>query len=179
MHSLALHQKERNLISLLRAEVDANEIQAYVLGVSDQLVALQYVYDFNLDGLLVIRQQDITDVRRTETDKFQQKLLAQEGVENAVPFGLNLPLADWKSVITHLASCYPLMILESELDPDPGFAIGRVLAATATRVELLSFSGAGKLCQKPVRLKYANLTSLQVNTNYANFYQRHFERNAA
>lgn len=179
MTSLSDHKKQHNLVSIRRADVDGYGIQSFVLGVSDHLVALQYVYDFRLDGLMILRRQDISEVRRTETDRFQQALMANEGLDREVPFGVNLSLQDWRSAITQLSTIYPLMILESELGPDPQFVIGRVLKTTETRVEVHSFSGAGRWAAKPTRMKYANLTSIQVNTNYANFYQRHFERNAA
>ena len=179
MISLSSYQKEHQLVSIRRADVDSNAIRAFILGVSERLALLQYVYDFKLDGLLVVRREDISDVQRTATDKFQQSLLAEEGVDREVPFGLQLPLGDWRSVVTHLGGQYPLMILESELGPAPQFVIGRLLKATETRVEVQSFTGAGRWSANPVRLKYAHLTSLQVNTNYANVYQRHFERIAA
>jgi hypothetical protein len=71
------------------------------------------------------------------------------------------------------------MILERELGPEPTFSIGRVLKATAAQVEFRSFSGTARWYTRAERLKYAHLTSLQVNTRYANFYERYFERHAA
>ena len=68
--------------------------------------------------------------------------------------------------------------LEQELGPEPAFSIGRAEKATAAQVEFLSFSGTARWHAKVQRLKYSHLTSLQVNTRYANFYQRHFDRNA-
>jgi hypothetical protein len=75
MPSLSSYQKSRQLVSIRRADVDSNAIQAFILGASERLVLLQYVYDFKLDGLLVVRREDISDVQRTATDKFQQSLL--------------------------------------------------------------------------------------------------------
>ena len=131
------------------------------------------------DGLLILRRSDITDVRRSETDQFQQWLLEQEGIRpGAQTPEPSLQLHGWQSVITQPSALFPLMILEQELGPEPAFSIGRAEKATAAQVEFLSFSGTARWHAKVQRLKYSHLTSLQVNTRYANFYQRHFDRNA-
>ena len=50
---------------------------------------------------------------------------------------------------------------------------------TDAQVEIQTFSGTGKWSSKSERLKYMQFTSVQVNTRYLNFYQRHFQRGAA
>jgi hypothetical protein len=52
------------------------------------------VYGFNLDGLMVLRVPDITEVRCTATDKFQKKLLMQEGLVQRVPSESTFDLSD-------------------------------------------------------------------------------------
>lgn len=179
MQALSIYSKNQSLVSLQRAGVDSNSILGFVVGVSEHLVALEYVYDFQIDGLLILRRSDITDVRRSETDEFQQWLLEQEGIRpGAQTPEPSLQLHGWQSVITQLSALFPLMILEQELGPEPTFSIGRAEKATAAQVEFLSFSGTARWHAKVQRLKYSHLTSLQVNTRYANFYQRHFDRNA-
>ena len=44
--------------------------KGFVLASSAELVVLQYVYDFNLDGLMVLRVADITDIRWSATGRF-------------------------------------------------------------------------------------------------------------
>lgn len=170
----------RNLVSITRASIDPNSIQGFVVGLSENLVALEYVYDFQVDGLLVLRRSDITEVRRSKTDEFQQSLLEQEGIVGGAQTPEQpLPLESWQTAITYLSALFPIMILERELGPEPTFSIGRALKTTAAQVEFRPFSGTAKWYTKTERLKYVHLTSLQVNTRYANFYQRHFERHAA
>ena len=178
MHKLSLHQKKRDLVSVRRSKIDDNSIQGFVLAASDELVVLQYVYDFNLDGLMVLRASDITEVRCSATDKFQKGLLLQEGLEERVPFGATFDLRNWQSVISQFAKEYVLMILECEEGDEKGFVIGRVLKTTKTTVQLRHFSGAANWAENPETLKFRNITCCQVDTNYVNVYQRHFARNA-
>jgi hypothetical protein len=178
MVSLSDHLKSKRLVSVRRSYLDDYGIQGFLVGVSDNLMALEYVYDFQIDGLMVLRRSDITDVKRTGTDEFQERLLKREGIRPGSQIPTPLKLDGWKPLIEQLIEHYPLMILERELGPEPEFAIGRPLRATATQVEFQAFSGVGKWHQKTARFKYAQLTCLQVNTRYLGFYQRHFDRNA-
>ena len=176
MHNFETHREERNLVSIYRSAIDDNAIQGFVLGDSRELVVLQYVYDFNLDGLMVLRTADITDVRCTATDKFQKQLLSQEGLSHNVPFALTLDLSGWRAVISQLAKEYALMILECEEGKKREFVIGRVVKTTAREVHIQHFSGTAAWAERPTTLKFSDITSCQVNTNYSNVYQRHFER---
>ncbi|MEK8034971.1 hypothetical protein AACH06_29500 [Ideonella sp. DXS29W] len=179
MQTLPAYLKTKSLVSVRRRDVDDFGIQGFLVGLSDNLVALEYLCDFQLDGLTVLRRSDITEVRRTETDEFQERLLKREGIQAGTQAPMPLQLEGWKSLIQQLSDHYPLMILERELGPSPEFAIGRPIRATATQVEFHTFTGTGRWSTKTERLKYAQITCLQVNTRYLGFYQRHFDRDAA
>jgi hypothetical protein len=168
--------KSRSLVSIRRQDVDDYGIQGFLVGLSDDLLAVEYVYDFQIDGLMVLRRSDITEVRRTATDEFQERLLKKEGIRPGAQTPMPLALERWEPLIRQLSSHHPLMILERELGPSPSLAIGRPVRITAAQVEFQTFSGTGKWAPKNERLRYSQLTCLQVNTRYLSFYQRHFER---
>lgn len=179
MQPFEKHKKRRDLVSIRRDEIDEHSIQGFVLASSEDLVVLQYVYDFNLDGLMVLRVADITEVRHSATDKFQKGLLEQERLMQRVSFGADFDLRNWRSVITQLSKDYPLMILECEALEETDFAIGRVLKTTQTSVQFQYFSGAANWAEEAETLKFKDITCCQVGTNYVNVYQRHFERQAS
>jgi hypothetical protein len=168
--------KSRSLVSIRRQDVDDYGIQGFLVGMSDALLAVEYVYDFQIDGIMVLRRSDITEVRRTATDEFQERLLKKEGIRPGSQMPAVPELNGWGALIGQLSEHYPLMILERELGPSPEFAIGRSVRITAAQVEFQSFSGTGKWAPKNERLKFSQLTCLQVNTRYLGFYQRYFER---
>ena len=176
---LAQFVRNQTLISLRRAAIDDRKIQGFVLGYSDSLVLLQYIYDFNLDGLMILRIADISEIDCTKTDKFQKKLLADEGLLSQVPApsGCSIDLRDWRSAITSFSPACPILILECEAQKKPDFAIGRILNTAPDEVAIQYFSGTATWLKKPVRLRYENMTSCQANTNYINVYQRYFDRN--
>ena len=177
-HQFSKHQKQRNLVSIRRGGIDENAIQGFILDSSDELIALQYVYDFNLDGLMFLRIEDITDVKSSRTGKFQKGLLKKEGLLEKVPFGATFALGDWKSLISQLSKEYEFMILEREAMENPDLFIGVILKTTKAGVQGHYFSGAANWAENPERLKFHDITSCQVASNYINVYQRHFQRNA-
>ena len=176
MLSLANCLRAKNLVSVRRRDVDDNGIQGFLVGVSESLLALEYVYDFKTDGLMILRRSDITEVRRTATDDFHERLLKRVGIRAGRQGPAALELGSWQTIIQQLSLSCPLMILERELGPSPEFVIGRPQRVTAAQVEFHSFSGTGKWSDKTVRLKYTQITCLQTNTRYLDFYQRYFER---
>ena len=177
--TLSILLKSRSLVSIRRRDVDDYGIQGFLVGLSDHLLAIEYVYDFQIDGLMVLRRSDITEVRRTATDEFQENLLKKEGIRPGSQTPVRLELESWAALIQQLSVPCSLMILERELGPSPSFTIGRPIRATAAQVEFQTFSGTGKWAPKNERLKYSQLTCLQVNTRYLGFYQRYFERSGA
>jgi hypothetical protein len=173
---LAQHLDGRDLVSIRRDDIDDAAIQGYVLGLSQDLVALQYVYDFHLDGLLLLRTADITDVNCSRTDRLQREMLSREGLEQKVPFEKHLDLANWRAVIGQLAREFPLMIIECEALDDPDFVIGRVHALHENVVEFEYFSGAANWNRELADIELYDVTACRVDSNYINFYRRHFER---
>ncbi len=177
--SLSSCLRKQSLVSVHRRDVDESGIQGFLVGLSDDFLALEYVYDFQVDGLMVLRRSDITNVQRTGTDQFQESLLKKEGIRPGTQVLSPLELGSWKSILEQFSREHEYMILERELGPVPEFAIGRAIRITAAQVELQTFSGTGRWYQKTERLRYSQLTCAQVNTRYMSFYQRHFRRSAA
>lgn len=176
MFELARHQSERSLVTIRRSGIDEHSIQAFVLGVGERLVALQFVYDFHLDGLMVLRLEDLTAVECSATDRFQRELLAQEGLMQQVPFAMSFDLRDWRTIIGQLSQAHALMILEREGGSDPDFFIGRVERCSQAAVRLAHFTGVARWQDEPAEIAYADITSCQVGTNYAKTYERYFAR---
>ncbi len=171
------HRSQRDLVSIRRGGIDDHSIQGFILAASDQLVLLQYLYDFNLDGLRMLRSADITEVGCSLTDRFQRKLLVQEGLLQQVPFETAIDVRNWKTAIAQLLRAYSFFIVECERGDDPDFCIGRIGRAADDAVEITFFSGSGEWSKQPERIRYEDMTCCQVDTNYIKVYQHYFERN--
>ncbi len=175
MSEVEQFMRNRDLVSIRRETIDGNSIQGFVLAASDTLVVLQYVYDFHLDGLMVLRREDISDIYQSETDEFQQQLLQQEGLLQQVPFDLQIDASSWNTVLPQLSASHQYLIVESELVDEPDFLIGKMRDLTETDVTFDTFSGAARWYDEASSMPLSDITSCQVGTNYINVYRRHLE----
>lgn len=175
MAALQRHAERRELIQLERAGLDERSIQGFVLAASEQLIVLQYVYDFLCDGLLALCTSDVSALRRSATDALQQGMLQEAGALAAVPFGQRFDVSDWPGLIGQWSQQWPLLVLECEAQQPPDFLIGQVLKVGRKKLRLRGFSGTARWWA-PERWRYADITCCQVGTRYIQAYQRHFER---
>lgn len=178
MDRLADFARDKDLLSIRRGNIDAYSTQGFLLGYSDELLLIQCICDFRLDGLMVLRTADITEIKCDATNQLQKELLIAEGLFQQVPFAAAFDLRDWKSILTQFARQYRFAILQDERPEDPVYLIGEIEKVTRASVWLRYFSGTGEWDEKPTKLAFSSITSCQVDAHYLNVYRRYFERRA-
>jgi len=169
------HIQKRELICFARAGLDSNKIQGFPIGYSSDLLLLRYVFDFHIDGLLLIRREDISDSSCRSTDKFQRKMLEDEKVLKDGHFRMHHDIDSFFTFLDGLGE-RKIVIVENEIPPKQEFYIGRVVAIDPQTVNVHEFSGAGKWAADATEVSLGDITSCQIETNYINFYARHFQR---
>ena len=174
--SLAQLKNNKTLVSICRDNIDANKIHGFILDYSKNFILLHHVYDFHLDGLLVLRINDITEICSNKTDAFQTQLLKDEGLFDQIDFNVGCNLKSWKTILTSLAKNKVYLIIEDENPEYPIFLIGKLSKILNDNVSLLGFSGAGNWDEDESVMYYEDISSLQVNNNYIEFYKRFYER---
>ena len=169
------HISQRDLIAISRSDFDSNKMQGFPLAYSRQLLLLRYVHDFYLDGLLLIRRCDITDSNCRQTDKFQRKLLETEHKLKKGVFRNDHVIENFTSFIEGLGT-ETIVIIENETRNNSQFYIGLVASVDAESVHVQEFSGAGNWEHNATCIPVNEITCCQIETNYINFYARHFSR---
>lgn len=178
LKSLKGFRDDQALVSIRRDGCDDRKIQAFVIHFSDTLILLQYVYDFHVDGILLLRIADITDIETTATDEFQKQLLIEEGEFAKIDFDYRPPIGSY-DVFLHSLQESEIVILEDEAADEPEFIIGRLIAVDGDEVSVRYFTGAANWEDDPSFIEITRITSCQTKTNYINFYARHFKRRGA
>ena len=170
--SLQLLVERRELVSIRRETVDRQRTQGFILAFSKKLILIQNIYDFTVDGFIVLRRKDITELKAGETDRFQRGLLLTEGILKQVRFDFRAPI---ESFDTFLASrpANEIVIVENEASDPPEFLIGTVASVARGTVTIRTFDGTAQLVEPPEEIGTNRITSCQILTTYANFYQRH------
>jgi len=169
---------DQALVSIRRDGCDDRKIQAFVIHFSDSLVLLQYIYDFHVDGFLLLRLADITSIETTATDEFQKGLLIVEGEFAKIDFGYRPPIGSFDVFLRSLPDG-EIVILEDETADEPEFIIGTLVSVDADEASVRFFTGAANWEDEPSVIEIARITSCQTKTNYINFYARHFARSNA
>lgn len=167
------------LVSIKRKNIDGNKIQGFVLAESSNLILLNYVYDFNLDGLMVLRKSDISSIESTETDKFQTELLKNEGVYSKVNFDVDYDLTSWGTFVSSAIVNHQYLILEKEAQEVADFIIGKIVEIKDDFIVLKYFTGIGRWLDDLEEHEYADITCCQIGNNYLNVYERFFKQQGA
>lgn len=167
--------KDNRLVAVQREGIDAQKIQGFILDYSEDLILLLYVYDFHLDGLLLIRISDVSDIDARLTDDFQKKLLLEEGKLDPEIFRTVHPIGSYEAFLKSLPKGR-IVILEDEESEETEFLIGIIKKIESGNVSVRYFTGAGNWESDPRSIALNNLTSVQTLTHYTEFYARHFER---
>ena len=166
---------DRALVSIRRKRVDSRFIQAFPIAVSQRLVLLQYVYDFHIDGFMLLRLRDISDWKIGDTNIFQRRLLQEEGLFDQVQFNFSAPIESFPDFLRSLSPT-ELVIVESERTDPAEMHIGTVASADSRTVAINYITGIARREDEPRQMAVRDITSCQIRTNYLNFYQRHFDR---
>ena len=171
------HIAKRQLIAISRKELGSNKRQGFPLAYSPDLLVLRYVHDFYLDGLLLVRRNDITESFCRGTDKFQRKLLEAENLLKRRLFSFSQPLGSLHAFLSSLGR-KQVVIIENESPDIEDFYIGRIVSANQESIELQVFSGVGNWEKNTTKIPTKDVTCCQLESNYISFYARHFQRTA-
>ena len=88
----------KRLLAVLRESIDDKKIQARLIDFSAELLLLEYVHDFRLDGLMLLRRQDVSEIQTRATDDFHQQLLETDGVLSKLP-DAPYPIASYRDFL--------------------------------------------------------------------------------
>ena len=165
---------KRSLVSIRRKRIDALSIQAVPIRYSPTLLLVQYIYDFHLDGQLILRRSDISSMLCCATDEFQRGLLAGHGLIDQIDFHFHADLTSFADLLNSQPA-HSIVILEREHLDDSDFWIGRFVDSTEDMIRLHEFTGAANWEDKLTHICETDVTCCQLNTNYVRFYAQYFQ----
>jgi hypothetical protein len=168
------YMESRSLVSLTRDKINSATIQGFIVDYDAEWIMLQYIYDFYLDGYLLLRRSDLTSLNCPASDAFQRHLLAIDGVLEHVDFDYRLPSGGLAALLRELPS-NKVVNLEDETEYSQ-FLIGTFLGIEDDIVSMRIFSGAGRWDDDPAEICLDDITSVSFSTNYTLAYERYFAR---
>lgn len=166
----ALHE-----IKIRRSKIDAEDLNVIPLAIGQNLVLLQDLYDFDLDGYVIIRIKDITSVIITKSQQFSQFILKEEGILNQIRKPLINSVDNWENVLTELYNLGKNIIIECENMENSKFFIGKITVIDKKSLFLLYFNGAGEWDEEPTEILLKDITSISFDSRYINVISKYLE----
>lgn len=166
----ALHE-----IKIIRRKIDADDLFVIPLAIGQNLVLLQNLFDFDLDGYEIIRIKDITSAIITKGQQFSQFILKEEGILDQVRKPSILSVDNWKDVITELSNLDKNIIVECETKETSEFYIGKITGSDKKSLFLLYFNGAGEWDDEPTEILLKDITSIKFDSRYINIYSKYLK----
>jgi hypothetical protein len=143
----------------------------YPLKISNKLFLAAVEDDFILDGFTI---RCFRDVKKAEfEDNLCAEINRRECIFNSVVHP-DVDLTDWRTVFMSLQKFNRNIIIESENDLDnEDFYIGRIEKVSAKYLLLRYFDADGKWNNKPDKIKYSEITTVQIATRYADVFSKY------
>lgn len=148
----------------------------YILEQDKNFVLMSTNNDFFYEGISVIRKADITEIRRTENEKFFQKIMEKEDLKKEMferKELLNFHLNGYPEMFQTIQEMNIAVIIEAKYGDDDRFLIGPVASCNKKHVKINYFNSRGEYDLKPVSCKYKEITHLTIDSPYARLYYKY------
>jgi hypothetical protein len=158
--------KMRCLAYITREIIDINAIDCIPLILGQDLLLVQYLFDFQLDGYMIIRIKDITFIRSDDIERFSEFILKKEGILSQIKEPPISNLESWGVVFEELKVLGKNIIIECEDIEDGDFYLGEIIKVKNNSVLLLCFDAVGEWDQEAIEILFKDITSVSFNKRY-------------
>jgi hypothetical protein len=151
----------------------------FVLGLGLDLVLLHQFHDFSAEGYTALRVADIKRVRSGEHERFWEVMFRGEGIMDRVGIPYEVPLDDFRSLLTALHGRCQHVIVECEdhkMTEYDDFIIGRIVDFDDETVSVLHFDSLGTWKDVPCIIALTDITKIQFDTPYINTITKYLKK---
>lgn len=157
-------------IMIKRSKIDKNQIDCIPLEAGQDLVMVQYLYDFLIDGYKILRIKDITAIRSGNHERFSEKILRDEGILNQVktpPVSVN----NWGTVLRDILVLEKNIVVECEILGE--FYIGRIVEVSKFTLSLLHFDPLGEWDDEPTQIAFKDISVVSFDDRYSSIMSKY------
>lgn len=177
IEKLPAHIEKRNVIKLLRElKIGTSNVLGSPLAQSPAFILIQSIYDFAfVDGYLIVPVSSVDKVRFNKFDKTYTAIVKAEGLEKDYGIKYNVDILGWKQLFNSLIKQDIHVIVECENNDIPNFFIGAITRVGAKTVSIHNYDAAGKLDEKPTRIKYSDITIVHFDDVYSKTFRKYLK----
>ena len=168
------HINNKDFVKVYISDKDDLQIerfQGYIFKQTKDFIIMNDFMDFFYDGFVILRKRDIYEIKHSNDEKFFNKILVGEKIKKEVLNKykeLDLNLHSFEKIFESIFKTNLPVIVESKYGKDDIFQIGSIKKINKDNVKINYFNSRGEFDLKPVTAKYNKITSIKIDTNYAN-----------
>ena len=166
---------ERHKIVITRNTIDTALLYGIPLMLDDNMLLIQYIYDYQLDGYMILRIKDITFVRSDERERFSEYILKQEGLYDEIKKPMLTTLRNWRAIFEELKEYGKNILVEFEDLEEGEIFIGRIIEVNRNSLEMLCFDAMGKWDNETMTIIYKDITTVKLDDRYTTVLSRYLQ----
>ena len=173
------HIDKQEYVKVYICDKDGTSIshsEGFIFEQNDKLVMMSDSMDFHYDGIVVLKKVDISEIKRTDNEKFFQMILEEEGLKKEVfvkKEKLNFHLDSYEKMFNILQKRKTPITIDAKYGTDGRFLIGPVMECNTKRVRINYFNTRGEFDLKFVACKYKEISTLKIDSPYANLFSKY------
>ena len=170
---LETYRRRKSLVTIRRDDIDENALDGFILGFSAKFILLAKVYDFIMDGWLVLNRKFVTGVKSTQSDRYCKSILKHENALASIHPDLSIDLSDYPSLFSSLKRAHAFIIVENERPGANEFLIGPIARINKSSVSIRYFDACGKWIEGSHRISFDAITCVQFGCNYIKIHRKY------
>ena len=164
---LKTYIENRSIISIKREKIDNNTILSTPLKVSTDFLLLAYLYDFFLNGYKIVKIEDITQLKQSDSEKHIEEICNKERILEFRQNFDSLSLTNWQSIFRWISYTDQIVTIESEKLNGSEFYIGSIIVVESDSLAILQFDGAGIWDKDRSIIKYDSISCITFGDMYS------------
>jgi hypothetical protein len=160
-------------VQIERAALGGSCWNGYPLAMTDDLVLMRTLDDFDLDGFAVLRLEDITRVRAGDAERFFDHVLRAEGLLDALPTPPPIRLDALRSALEDVRRLHGHAILECEALDEPEFYLGELVSVDEGAVSLRYITVTGVVESATTEVPLEDITIVRFDERYIRYFAKY------
>jgi hypothetical protein len=179
MKKLDKHIQKSHFVKVYLSDSEGNGLRHFegvIFSYTSEFIFMCDFSDFNPDGFIVLRKNDISEIRRTDNEKFFDKIIREENVlrnvrilKREAPFRLG----KMEQMFSQLKDLQLPVIIECLYKEEESFHLGPVKKCNSDKVIIRYLSSFGVFDKEPMKIAYEDITFFRFGSPYANLFLKY------
>lgn len=161
-------QRAGRMVQVTRRYPSHPRLSGFVVGVGDELVAIEQYHDFYNEGFFVSELQDLERVRAGARERMLQRAIEAERLRPSRPRLPACALTGWADLFTALSARGENVIVHAEqrTSVEEDFYIGAIQTVDDDSLVFRYFDPVGRWDAAPDRIAFVDVTAVEFATPY-------------